>query len=135
MEKSQETQRSLGKIVLGTVSGDIHDIGKNLVGAMLFAAGFEVVDLGSDVSAETFLTSSTKVQANIVGSSALLSTTVPVQREIVNEFVKRKIRGQYKLLVGGAPATEKWARDIGADGYAPNALAAVKLAKRVLGVS
>jgi corrinoid protein of di/trimethylamine methyltransferase len=135
MEKSQETQRSLGKIVLGTVSGDIHDIGKNIVGAMLFAAGFEVVDLGSDVPAETFLTSSTKVQANIVGSSALLSTTLPVQREIVNEFVKRKIRGQYKLLVGGAPATEKWARDIGADGYAPNALAAVKLAKRVLGVS
>lgn len=135
MEKSRKTQQSLGKVVLGTVSGDIHDIGKNIVGAMLFAPGFEVIDLGSDVPAETFLTSSTKVQADIVGSSALLSTTLPVQREIVNEFVKRKIRDQYRLLVGGAPATEKWARDIGADGYAPNALDAVKLAKRVLCVS
>ena len=81
---------------------------------------------------DTFVARSGEIQANIVASSALLSTTLPVQREIINELVKRKIRDRYKLLIGGAPATEKWARDIGADGYAPNALDAVKLAKSVL---
>ena len=135
MEKARKTQRSFGKVVIGTVAGDIHDIGKNIVGAMLFAAGFEVIDLGTDVSADAFLNRSTESHANVVGSSALLSTTLPVQRDIVEQFVKRKIRDQYKLLVGGAPATDKWAHEIGADGYAPNALDAVKLVKKVLGLS
>ena len=134
MTKAHTTQRSLGKVVLGTVSGDIHDIGKNIVAAMLFASGFEVVDLGTDVSVDDFVSRSNEVGAGIVGSSALLSTTLPVQRKIVNEFVKRKIRDRYKLLVGGAPATEQWAMEIKADGYAPNAVDAVKLAKRVLGI-
>jgi len=101
---------------------------------MLFVAGFEVVDLGSDVPAEIFLTSSIKLQASIVGPSALLSTTLPVQREIVNEFLKKKIRDRFELLVRGVPTTEEWAIDIGTDGYAPNALDAVKLAKSVLGL-
>jgi corrinoid protein of di/trimethylamine methyltransferase len=135
MAKSHTTQRSLGKVVLGTVSGDIHDIGKNIVAAMLFAAGFEVVDLGTDVSVDDFVSRSNEIRAGIVGSSALLSTTLPVQREIVNEFERRKIRDRYKLLVGGAPATEQWAREIKADGYAPNAVDAVKLAKSVLGIT
>lgn len=134
MAKSRRTQQSLGKVILGTVAGDIHDIGKNIVGAMLFASGFDVVDLGSDIPPDTFLNSSAKIQANIVGASALLSTTLPVQREIINEFVRRKVRGQYKLLVGGAPATAEWAQEIGADGYAPNAIDAVKLAKTVMGL-
>jgi trimethylamine corrinoid protein len=132
MAKARTTQRSLGKVVLGTVSGDIHDIGKNIVAAMLFASGFEVVDLGTDVSIDDFVSRSSEVGAKIVGTSALLSTTLPVQREIINEFVKRKIRDQHKLLVGGAPATEQWAKEIKADGYAPNAVDAVKLAKSVL---
>jgi len=135
MAKARTTQRSLGKVVLGTVSGDIHDIGKNIVAAMLFASGFEVVDLGTDVSIDDFVSRSSEVGAKIVGTSALLSTTLPVQREIINEFVKRKIRDQHKLLVGGAPATEQWAKEIKADGYAPNAVDAVKLAKRVLGLT
>ena len=135
MAKARTTQRSLGKVVLGTVSGDIHDIGKNIVAAMLFASGFEVVDLGTDVSIDDFVSRSSEVGAKIVGTSALLSTTLPVQREIINEFVKRKIRDQHKLLVGGAPATEQWAKEIKADGYAPNAVDAVKLAKSVLGVT
>jgi len=135
MAEARTTQRSLGKVVLGTVSGDIHDIGKNIVAAMLFASGFEVVDLGTDVSIDDFVSRSSEVGAKIVGSSALLSTTLPVQREIINEFVKRKIRDQHKLLVGGAPATEQWAKEIKADGYAPNAVDAVKLAKTVLGLT
>jgi len=135
MAKACTTQRSLGKVVLGTVSGDIHDIGKNIVAAMLFASGFEVVDLGTDVSVDDFVSRSSEVGAGIVGSSALLSTTLPVQREIINEFVRRKIRDRHKLLVGGAPATEQWAKDIKADGYAPNAVDAVKLAKSVLGLT
>ena len=134
MAKARTSHRSLGKVILGTVSGDIHDIGKNIVAAMLFAAGFEVVDLGTDVSIDDFVSRSSEVGAKIVGSSALLSTTLPVQREIVNEFVKRKMRDRYKLLVGGAPATEQWAKEIKADGYAPNAVDAVKLAKSVLGL-
>jgi trimethylamine corrinoid protein len=135
MAKARTTQRSLGKVVLGTVSGDIHDIGKNIVAAMLFASGFEVVDLGTDVSVDDFVSKSSEVEAKIVGTSALLSTTMPVQRQVVNEFVKRKIRDRHKLLVGGAPATEQWAKDIKADGYAPNAVDAVKLAKSILGLT
>ena len=134
MAKARTSQRSLGKVVLGTVSGDIHDIGKNIVAAMLFASGFEVMDLGTDVSVDDFASKSNEVGAKIVGSSALLSTTLPVQREIVNEFVKRRIRDRHKLLVGGAPATEQWAKDIKADGYAPNAVDAVKLVKSLLGL-
>jgi len=135
MEKSRTIQRSLGKVVLGTVAGDIHDIGKNIVAAMLFASGFEVIDLGTDVQVGAFVARSTELRAGIVGASALLSTTLPVQRDVIDEFVKSKIRDQHKLLVGGAPATEKWAKDIGADGYAPNAVDAVKLAKKVLGIA
>jgi corrinoid protein of di/trimethylamine methyltransferase len=135
MEKARKSQRSIAKVVIGTVAGDIHDIGKNIVAAMLFAAGFEVIDLGTGASAEAFLNRSIETHANVVGSSALLSTTLPVQRDIVQQFVERKIRDQYKLLVGGAPATDKWAQEIGADGYAPNALDAVKLVKKVLGLS
>lgn len=135
MAKARTTQRSLGKIILGTVSGDIHDIGKNIVAAMLFASGFEVVDLGTDVSVDDFASRSSEIAAEIVGTSALLSTSLPVQREVVNEFVKRRIRERHKLLVGGAPATEQWAKEIKADGYAPNAVDAVKLAKSVLGIA
>lgn len=135
MDTARRSQRTLGRIVLGTVSGDIHDIGKNIVGAMLFAAGFEVVDLGTDVPVDAFVARSTQLQANIVGASALLSTTLPVQREIIRELVKKGIRDRYRVLIGGAPATDKWAKDIGADGYAPNALDAVKLARSVLGLA
>jgi trimethylamine corrinoid protein len=134
MAKARTSHRSLAKVVLGTVSGDIHDIGKNIVAAMLFASGFEVVDLGTDVPIDDFAAKSDEIGAEVVGASALLSTTLPVQREIVNEFVKRRIRDQHKLLVGGAPATEQWAKDIKADGYAPNAVDAVKLVKRLLGL-
>ena len=132
MAKARTSQRSLGKVVLGTVSGDIHDIGKNIVAAMLFASGFEVIDLGTDVSIDDFVSKSDEAGAEIVGTSALLSTTLPVQRDVVNEFVRRGTRDRHKLLVGGAPATEQWAKEIKADGYAPNAIDAVKLVKSLL---
>ena len=108
--KARTSQRSLGKVVLGTVSGDIHDMGK-IVAAMPFASGFEVMDLEL-MSRLTILLESNATGAKIVGASALLSTTLPVQREIVNEFVKRRIRDRHNLLVGGAPATEQWAKEL-----------------------
>jgi len=135
MEKARVSQRSLARVVIGTVRGDIHDIGKNIVAAMLFASGFEIIDLGTDVSVDAFVRRSGEVEAGIVGASALLSTTLPVQREIVREFAERKIRDRHKLLVGGAPATDLWAKEIGADGYAPNAVEAVKVAKSLLGLA
>jgi 5-methyltetrahydrofolate--homocysteine methyltransferase len=116
-------------IVLGTVEGDLHEIGKNIVGIMLETAGFEVVDLGMDVKAEAFVEAVTMREAHIVGASALLTTTMEKQRELVQSL--RKADPYVKVMVGGAPVTEEWANEIGADGYAENAHDAVKLAKRL----
>jgi methanogenic corrinoid protein MtbC1 len=116
------------------VAGDIHDIGKNIVGAMLFAGGFEVLDLGKDVPTEEFLAKAKEMHADIVGASALLSTTLPVQREIVQAFIASGSRGKVKLVFGGAPATEQWVREIGGDGYAEDAADAVRLTRRLLGL-
>lgn len=134
LSKKQDTRKSYGKFVLGTVAGDIHDIGKNIVGAMLFAGGFEVWDLGKDVPTEKFLAKAKEVHANIVGASALLSTSLPAQREIVQAFTASGSRGNVKLVFGGAPATEQWVREIGGDGYAEDAAEAVKLTRRLLGL-
>jgi corrinoid protein of di/trimethylamine methyltransferase len=132
MMKTKAHRKSLGKVVLGTVAGDIHDIGKNIVGAMLFAAGFEVYDTGKDVPAEQFISKAKEVNANVVGASALLSTTLPVQKEIVQRIVAAGLRGNVKLIFGGAPATEEWVKQIGGDGYGENAIEAVNVAKRLL---
>jgi 5-methyltetrahydrofolate--homocysteine methyltransferase len=116
-------------VVLGTVEGDLHEIGKNIVGIMLETAGFKVVDLGMDVRTEAFVEAATLQDARIVGASALLTTTMEKQRELVKEL--KQADPAIKIMVGGAPVTEDWAKEIGADGYAENAHDAVKLAKRL----
>jgi trimethylamine corrinoid protein len=122
-----------GKVVIGTVEGDIHDIGKNLVASMLQAGGFEVFDLGADVKLERFIEKAEEVGAGMICLSALLTTTMMNQRRLIGLLTDRGLRGKYKVLVGGAPANRKWAEEIGADGYAENAVAAVKLAKSLAG--
>ncbi len=117
-----------GKVVLGTVRGDLHDIGKNLVGMMLQGAGFEVKDLGNDVSPEKFVQAAKDEGAHIVGLSALLTTTMPNMKEVVAKFVESGLRKKVKILVGGAPLTPEYAREVGADGYAPDAAEAAELA-------
>jgi 5-methyltetrahydrofolate--homocysteine methyltransferase len=109
----------VGKVVIGTVKGDLHDIGKNLVGMLLEGAGFEVIDLGVDVTSERFIESVKANQPNILGISALLTTTMPRMKEVIESLREAGIRGKVKVMVGGAPVTEKFAKDIGADGYAP----------------
>ncbi|HVP90966.1 MAG TPA: corrinoid protein [Terriglobales bacterium] len=131
LQRSQLQARSGGKVVIGTVEGDIHDIGKNLVAAMLQAGGFEVFDLGADVKLERFLERAEAVGADFICLSALLTTTMANQRRLVEMLKQKDVRAKYRVLVGGAPATQKWADEIGADGYAENAVAAVKLAKRL----
>jgi len=134
MIKRKEQRRSLGRVVLGTVAGDIHDIGKNIVGSMLFAAGFEVYDIGKDIPPEQFVAKAKEINADIVGASALLSTSLPMQREIVKGIVAAGMRDRVKLIFGGAPVTEEWVKEIGGDGYADNAVEAVNVAKRLLKV-
>jgi corrinoid protein of di/trimethylamine methyltransferase len=132
--KYKAEMKTLGKVVIGTVAGDIHEIGKNIVAAMLFAGGFEVHDLGKDVPVEEFMKKAKEVKANIIGASALLSTTLPVQHEIVKAFDAEGLRDKVKVMVGGAPVTEEWVREIGADGYAENGMEAVKVARKLLNI-
>jgi len=119
------------KIVLGTVKGDLHDIGKNLVGMMLEGAGFEVVDIGIDVSAEKFVQAAKEQGAKVIGMSALLTTTM-MQMKATVEMVKTAGLGKVKTMVGGAPVTQEFAKQIGADGYAPDAASAVQKVKELL---
>ncbi len=125
--------KMVGKIVLGTVKGDLHDIGKNLVSMMLEGAGFEVIDLGIDVSPEKFVEAAQEDDVDIVGLSALLSTTMPKMRETINALHEAGLSGRIKTMVGGAPVTRKYAEEIGADGYGDNAAAAVDTARRLMG--
>jgi len=127
---SRETR---GTVLLGTVQGDIHEIGKTLVGTMLSATGFEVIDLGVDVSSDHFAIKAKEVCADLVGVSALLTTTMAGQKDVVEALARHGLRPRVKVMVGGAPVTESWAREIGADGYGKDALAAVALAKSLLG--
>ena len=124
-----------GKVVIGTVAGDLHDIGKKLVGSMLEGSGFKVIDLGNDVSAEAFVEAVRAVDADIVGLSALLSSTKPAMVEVISALDGASLRHRVKVIVGGAPVTEQFATEIGADGYADNASAAVKVARRMVGIA
>jgi len=128
-------RKSLGKIVIGTVAGDIHDIGKNIVAVMFFSAGFDVFDVGKDVPVEDFVNKVKETDADVVAMSALLTTTLPAQREVIEALKKAGLRSKVKVLVGGAPATAKWAEEIGADGYGEDPIEAVRVAKRLLGLS
>ncbi len=124
---------TLGVVVVGTAEGDLHDIGKNLVGMMLEGAGFEVHDLGPDVSPEKFIAAVKEFNANIVAISALVTTTMPAMGRTVEAFKAAGIRDQVKIIVGGAPLSQSYADSIGADGYSADATDAVVLAKRLLG--
>lgn len=132
MEKTQVQTQSQGKIVIGTVEGDIHDIGKNLVASMLSANGFEIIDLGADVKQETFIERAVTENADFICLSALLTTTMLGQKKVIELLKKRNLSGRFKILVGGAPVNQRWADEIGADGYAENAMAAVKLANKLI---
>lgn len=126
---------SRGKVVLGTVRGDLHDIGKNLVGIMLRGAGFEVIDLGRDVPPERFVETAESEGAPVIGLSALLTTTMTGMREVVSLVEERGLRDRIKILVGGAPVTADFARSIGADGYAFDASNAVDRVRALVGAS
>jgi 5-methyltetrahydrofolate--homocysteine methyltransferase len=126
-------RRVLGRVVLGTVKGDIHEIGKNLVAMMLTANGFEVHDLGVDVAPERFVEKVQEVGANMVGVSALLTTTMTGQRAVVDALAAAGLRPDVKVMVGGAPVTRAWATEIGADGYGEDAVGAVTLARELVG--
>lgn len=128
----QQVHEAVGTVVIGTVLGDIHEIGKSLVGTMLSANGFKVYDLGVDVPKEDFVARVRETGADLLGLSALLTTTMIGQREVIENLVQAGIRDQVKVVVGGAPVSQAWADEIGADAYAENAMDAVKVAKRVL---
>jgi 5-methyltetrahydrofolate--homocysteine methyltransferase len=126
---------SLGKIVLGSVQGDLHDIGKNLVGIMLRGAGLEVIDLGSDVAPERFIDAATEQEATVIGMSALLTTTMPAMGQVVRLVNERGLAGKIKTIVGGAPVSAAFAREIGADAYGFDAANAVDRVKHLLGLN
>jgi methylmalonyl-CoA mutase cobalamin-binding domain/chain len=134
LQKQGTERKLLGNVVIGTVKGDIHDIGKTLVATMLSASGFQVYDLGCDVSAETFLEKSRQVNADIVGLSSLLTTTMVYQKDIIRAFKEAGLRSKVKIIVGGAPVTDDWIQEIGADGTSKDAFGAVALAKQLVSV-
>ncbi|MGQ9586294.1 MAG: corrinoid protein [Anaerolineae bacterium] len=131
---SDAQSHSKGTLVIGTVKGDLHDIGKNLVGMMMEGAGFQVVDLGTDVPADRFVAAVKEHGAPLMGMSALLTTTMIEMRSVLSALEKAGVREQVKVMVGGAPVTQRFADEIGADGYAPNASAAVEKARELLNV-
>lgn len=125
--------KPLGKVVIGTVKGDLHDIGKNLVSMMLEGAGFEMIDLGTDVAPEKFLEAIQQHKPDIVGISALLTTTMSNMEKTLRFFEENNVRDQVKVMLGGAPVTQTFAESIGADGYAPDANQAALLARQLVG--
>jgi 5-methyltetrahydrofolate--homocysteine methyltransferase len=124
--------KPVGRVAIGTVKGDLHDIGKNLVASLLEGGGFEVIDLGVNVSPEKFIETVNAKQANIVAMSALLTTTMPSMKTTIDALKQAGVRNKVKVLIGGAPITQKYADEIGADGYSENAVGAVALAKKVV---
>ncbi|HET7011819.1 MAG TPA: corrinoid protein [Anaerolineales bacterium] len=133
LKRRSQTASRAGVAVIGTVKGDIHEIGKSLVGIMLTAGGFEVYDLGVDVPVEAFVAKARETGADVVGLSALLTTTMVVQRRVIEALDQAGLRPKVRVMVGGAPVKASWAKDIGADGYAEDANGAVELAKRLVG--
>jgi corrinoid protein of di/trimethylamine methyltransferase len=133
LQARQETVERAGTVVIGSVAGDIHEIGKSLVGTMMAANGFQVYDMGVDVPTETFVAKVQETSADILGLSALLTTTMTVQREIIETLEEAGIRDQVKVIIGGAPVNQEWADTIGADGYADDAIGAIELAKQLVG--
>ncbi len=133
LAKRGSQREILGKVVMGTIEGDIHEIGKTLVVTMLSATGFQVYDLGVDVPVMKFVEKAREVGANIVGISALLTTTMVKQKDVIEALEDSGLRPQVRVMVGGAPVTQAWAKEIGADGYSEDAVGAVAVAKQLVG--
>jgi len=129
---AESDQRAMGKVVIGTVEGDIHDIGKRIVSFLLQGNGFEVIDLGVDIKGEAFIQAVEEHKPDILGMSALLSTTMPNMGKVIDLLKERGLRERVKVIVGGAPVNEEFAKSIGADGYAPEAGSAVELVKKLV---
>lgn len=125
-------RETLGKFIIGTVEGDIHDIGKQIVATLLFISGFEVIDLGVDVAPQKFIKAVKDEKANIIGLSSLMTTTLPGQKRVIEALDEHLLREKVKVLIGGAATSQAWANEIGADGWAPNGVLAVKEAKRLM---
>jgi len=134
IKASGESKETLGKIVIGTVEGDVHSIGKDLVGSFLFSNGFEIFNLGEEVPASKFVDKAEEVDAQIIGLSSLLTMSMGFQREVIEELKNRGLRNKYKVILGGSPTSNEWAEEIGADGWADDAIEAVTLVKKLLGV-
>ena len=134
MQRRGTKRQMLGTVVIGTVEGDIHDIGKTLVATMLSASGFQVYDMGVDVPIQTFLDKARETSADVVGLSALLTTTMVKQKGVIEALEEAGLRPQIKVMVGGAPVTRTWAEEIGADGFSEDAIGAVAVAKELVGV-
>ncbi|MFQ6003791.1 MAG: corrinoid protein [Candidatus Zixiibacteriota bacterium] len=131
---AEKNIKGVGTVVLGTVRGDLHDIGKNLVAMMLEGAGFEIIDLGVDVSPEKFIETAKEKKADLVGLSALLTTTMPSMKDVIKAVGDSGLKDKVKVMIGGAPVTQSYADEIRADGYAPDAASAVDEAKQLLGL-
>jgi corrinoid protein of di/trimethylamine methyltransferase len=134
IEAKGEKQKSLGKVVIGTVFGDIHNIGKNMVSTLLYAAGFEVIDLGINVKSDDFLKAIKDNNPDVLAMSALLTTTATEQKNVIEGLKKEGVRDRVKVIVGGSPINQEFADSIGADGYGATAPEGVKLVKRLLGI-
>ena len=134
LKASGQVRKVSGTVVLGTVKGDIHEIGKSLVGSMLSASGFKVHDLGVDIKASEFVVKTREFDADIVALSALLTTTMLHQQDVIEHLAEAGLRERVKVMVGGSPVTQGWADQIGADGFAENAANAVVVAKKMMGV-
>ncbi len=130
--KGAKGPEKLGKVLIGTVEGDIHDIGKNIVAIMLTVAGFDVVDLGVDVSVDKFIEKAREVRADAIGMSSLLTTTMVKMRKVIKALEKEGLRQKVKVVVGGAPTSRQWAEKIGADGHGRDAMEAVRVVKKIL---
>jgi len=131
IREARKERKTFGKVVIGTVKGDIHSIGKDIVATLLEADGFEVINMGEDVPTEKFVEAIKQHKPDILGLSSLLTATMPMQKEVIDALKKEGLRDKVKVLIGGGPTTKEWAREIGADGWAGDAVSAVKLAKDI----
>jgi len=129
---SGSEKKTLGKIVIGTVESDVHSIGKDLVASFLFSNGFDVYNLGVEVTAAEFINKAEEIGAKVIGMSSLLTMSMDFQRQVIDELKKRGLRAKYKVIVGGAPTTEEWSEQIGADGWADDAIETVNLVKKLI---
>ena len=134
IEELGEKTQSLGKVIIGTVFGDIHSIGKSMVGTLLYASGFEVIDMGVNVKSTTFLDAVKEHKPDIIAMSSLLTTTMMEQKKVIDGLIEEGLRDKVKVMVGGAPVNKEFAQKIGADGYGSTAPKAVNLAKTLLGI-